>query len=593
MAIVRFIEYRIRLIDQPKFFMNKSNWILKELHLDTVDKLVAEFNIPSSIASVMSLRGLSDRQDSIDFFRPSLDKLHDPFLMTDMDKAVSRVLDQIKKKNKIMIFGDYDVDGVTSTSCLYLFFQSINHPISYYIPHRDLDGYGLSKRGIDYAKDIGASLIITCDCGISAFNEIEYAKENSIDVIVTDHHKPSEKIPSCSAVINPNRQDCNYPFKGLCGAGVAFKLIQALISKLDIDSEILMEITDFVTLGIIADVVPMQDENRAIAFHGMKRIRNGKSIGIRSLIESSNMKPEEVRVGQLAFWIIPKINAAGRIGDASRAVKLMISNNLVYSRKIAIELEKENEKRKNITFNMQLEAEAMVDSRDNLENENGIVLFSENWHPGVVGIVASRIKEKYNRPTIVISVDDGIGKGSCRSIPSFDIVSGLDECSEFLTGYGGHPMAAGLTAQEGVLSSFQKKFIEISNQMIEASDLVPYIYIDIEMKLEDINSRMLKFLDSLEPYGPKNPRPVFMSKEVRVVDNDARIIGKDNTTVKFIVSQDDIEIEVIGFNMIECYEMLLAERKLDLVYCIGVNTWGGKETVQLELKEIRFTDEKN
>ena len=242
---------------------------------------------------------------------------------------------------------------------------------------------------------------------------------------------------------------------------------------------------------------------------------------------------------------------------------------------------------------MQLEAEGMVESRDDLQNENGIVLFNENWHPGVIGIVASRIKEKYNRPTVIISVENGIGKGSCRSIPPFDIVSGLDKCNEFLTGYGGHPMAAGLTMSENNLPAFQKKFIEISNEMINPDELTPYIYIDIEMKLEDINSRMLKFLDSLEPFGPKNPRPVFVSRGTKVVDNDAKIIGKDNTTIKFMASQNGIDIEAIGFNMIENYEMLLSDRKLDLVYCIGVNTWGGKETTQLELKGIRFTDEKN
>ena len=313
--------------------------------------------------------------------------------LKDMDKAVEAIINHRDNGNKLMIFGDYDVDGVSSTAMLCQFFKSINIDVSYYIPHRDIDGYGLSKRGIDFANSIGSTLIITCDCGINAFDQIEYAMGMEIDVIVTDHHKPEEKIPNCIAVINPNREDCSYPFNGLCGAGVAFKLALAIADTISVDLDMVWKYADIVTLGIAADIVPMIDENRIISYFGLKQIKGGNNLGIRSLIDTSKLQMDRIGIGQITFWVTPKINAAGRLGEASRAVKLLSSNNQVNAVEIAKALDKENEKRKLITLNMENESLSMIENDPEFNKKYGIVLFKENWHSGVIGIVASRIKE--------------------------------------------------------------------------------------------------------------------------------------------------------------------------------------------------------
>ena len=325
--------------------MNNSNWHIEDFDLKLVKQIAEEFSLPQSIAKIMSLRGIIDRDISSNFFYPNKQKLHNPYLLKDMDKAVDALIKHINEKKKIMIYGDYDVDGVSSTSMLYNFFKSIDLDVSYYIPHRDIDGYGLSNRGIDFAKSIGASLIITCDCGINAFSQIEYAKNIEINVIVTDHHKPEDSIPECLAVVNPNRTDCSYPFKGLCGAGVAFKLAIAIADKLSIDLEKVWKYADLVTLGIAADIVPMIDENRIISHFGLQQIRQGDNLGVRLLIESSKINIDKIGIGQITFWVTPKINAAGRLGDAARAVKLLTTNNPIKAGEISNDLNKENEKR--------------------------------------------------------------------------------------------------------------------------------------------------------------------------------------------------------------------------------------------------------
>ena len=346
--------------------MKNYNWHIKEIENEKVNLIKNEFNLPDSIAKIMALRGIVSRQTTSTFFKPQKNNLHNPFLLKDMEKAVNQILFQKNKNGKILIFGDYDVDGISSTSLLYLFFKEINMDVSYYIPHRDIDGYGFSKRGIDFASSIGSNLIITCDCGINAFKEIDYANTKDIDVIVTDHHKPDKKLPECIAIVNPNREDCKYPFKGLCGAGVAFKLCLAICDLLSLDSKIAWKFSDLVTLGIAADIVPMIDENRIISYFGLEKIRNGNNLGISSLIQTSKLDIQKISIGQLLFWIIPKINAAGRLGEASRAVKLLTSYDLCSTIEISKSLHKENEKRKLITINMEHEAISMVENNKEL-----------------------------------------------------------------------------------------------------------------------------------------------------------------------------------------------------------------------------------
>ena len=568
--------------------MIEPKWKYKTVDEDCVKQVAETFNLPRTIARVMSLRGISSRDDSRDFFYPDIHHLHDPFLMIDMNSAVDRIFTTFSNNKTILIFGDYDVDGTTSAAFLTLFFQSINIESHYYIPSRENEGYGVSKQGIDYAKYIGADIIITCDCGINAYNAVEYANENNIDVIITDHHKAGARLPNAHAVVNPNRQDCRYPFKGLCGAGVAFKLAIAICEKGGFDPELAWQHSDIITLGIAADLVPIQDENRIIAHHGIRQMKKHTNPGINALLETGGLVGKEITIGRLVFWMAPKINAAGRLGDAARAVKLLTTKNPVLAMEIAQDLEKENNRRKDITEQMANEALYMVKTTCNLENENAIILSDENWHPGVIGIVASRIKETFARPTIIISMDDNECKGSCRSIRGFDMVDALGECKDYLIGFGGHPIAAGLSMYPSNFASFKEAFINIANKKISKDDLIPTINVDSELNLEELNHRMIKFLHALEPYGPGNMRPVFVSNNLSI-DGIPKLLGRDQNTLKFSVKQNKTLIESIGFNMADHYEKLIQNNPIDIAYVIGENEWNGQKTIQLELKDIKLS----
>ena len=567
--------------------MIEPKWKLKDVDEKSVLSIADTFNLPQTIARVMSVRGIASRENSRTFFYSDIDQLHDPFLMRDMKKSVDRLLIAVENKETILVYGDYDVDGTTSAAFLTLFFRTLDVDIHYYIPSREKEGYGLSNQGIDYAKYIGADILITCDCGIVDYDEVSYAKEKGLDVIITDHHKPGEKLPEAYAIVNPNQKDCNYPFKGLCGSGVVFKLALAICEKGGIDIEKAWEHSDIVTLGIAADLVPIKDENRIIVQRGIQQIERQTNHGITALRKTGGLFNKNITVGRLVFWITPKINAAGRLGDASRAVKLLTTKNPVFAMELATELEKENNRRKEITLQITREALNMVEIECDLENEKIIVLQKEDWHEGVIGIVASRIKETYARPVIIISMNENEGKGSCRSISGFDIVDALSECNEYLIGFGGHPIAAGLSIKKENYLKFQKKILKIANNKISSDKLTPMIYVDAELKLEDVNNRMLKFLNALEPYGPGNARPIFVSRNLQV-DGIPRLIGQDQNTLKVFVKQNKTPYESIGFNMAKHYEKLINNTPIDIAYVIAENEWNGKKSIQLELKDIKL-----
>ena len=568
--------------------MIEPEWKFKSVNEDCVNQVAETFSLPHTIARVMSLRGINSRVDSKEFFYSDINQMHDPFLMADMDKAVDRILTAISGKKSILIFGDYDVDGTTSAAFLTLFFRSIDVESHYYIPCREKEGYGISTKGIDYAKYIGADIFISCDCGINAFEKVAYANEKDLDVIITDHHKPDKTLPAAYAIVNPNRFDCPYPFKGLCGASVAFKLALAICDKGGYDPIYAWENSDVVTLGIAADLVPIQDENRIIVRHGIQQMKKETNLGITALQKTGGLLGKEITVGRLVFWVAPKINAAGRLGDASRAVKLLTTQNPVLAKEIAEELEVENNRRKDITLQITNDALYMVNTNCDLENENAIVLGHKNWHAGVIGIVASRIKETFARPAIIMSLDDREGKGSCRSIRGFDMVDALRECKEFLTGFGGHPIAAGLSMNSDDFNLFKKKFIQVANDKISTDDLIPTIYVDSILNLEDLNSRMIKFLNAMEPYGPGNMRPVFVTNNL-AVDGIPKLLGRDQNTLKFSVKQNKTPFESIGFNMAEHYEKLIQNAPIDIAYVVGENYWNGQRTIQLELKDIKLS----
>ncbi len=568
--------------------MIEPEWKFKSVNEVCVNQVAETFSLPHTIARVMSLRGINSRAESKDFFYPDINHMHDPFLMADMDKAVERILRAISDKKTILIFGDYDVDGTTSAAFLTLFFRSINVESHYYIPCREKEGYGISTQGIDYAKYIGADIFISCDCGINAFEKVAYANEKELDVIITDHHKPDKTLPDAYAIVNPNRFDCTYPFKGLCGASVAFKLALAICEKGGYDPDYAWENADVVTLGIAADLVPIQDENRIIVRHGIQQMKKETNLGIMALQKTGGLLGKEITVGRLVFWVAPKINAAGRLGDASRAVKLLTTQNPVLAKEIAEELEVENNRRKDITLQITNDALYMVKTNCDLENENAIVLGHKNWHAGVIGIVASRIKETFARPAIIMSLDDIECKGSCRSIGGFDMVDALRECKEFLTGFGGHPIAAGLSMNSGDFNSFKKKFIQVANDKISTDDLIPTIYVDSILNLEELNSRMIKFLNAMEPYGPGNMRPVFVTNNLSI-DGIPKLLGRDQNTLKFSVKQNKTPFESIGFNMAEHYEKLIQNAPIDIAYVVGENYWNGQRAIQLELKDIKLS----
>ena len=567
--------------------MIDPKWKFKSVDEDNVTQIAETFNLPQIIARVMSLRGIRSRNESRDFFYPDIHQLHDPFLMLDMDKAVDRILLAISEKKTILIFGDYDVDGTTSAAFLTLFFRSINAEVHYYIPSREKEGYGVSKQGIDYAKLIGADILITCDCGINAFDKVAYARENKLDIIITDHHKPGKILPDAHAIVNPNRKDCPYPFKGLCGAGVVFKLALGICEKGGFNTEYVWTNSDVVTLGIVGDLVPIQDENRIIVYHGIRQMKKESNQGITALLKTGGLFGKEITVGRLVFWMAPKINAAGRLGDASRAVKLLTTQNPVLAMEIASELEEENNRRKEITQKITNDALYLVKTRCNLENEKAIVLGNNNWHPGVIGIVASRIKETFSRPAIIISINDNECKGSCRSIRGFDIADALGECNDYLTGFGGHPIAAGLSMNSSDFDTFKQQFLKVADEKISTDDLIPTIYVDSELNLEELNDRMIKFLNAMEPYGPGNMRPVFVSNNLSI-DGIPKLLGRDQNTLKFSVKQNKTLFESIGFNMAEHYEKLIQNIPIDIAYVVGENMWNGQKTIQLELKDIKL-----
>ena len=568
--------------------MTQFIWKYKQTDCTDIETISKEFDLPESIATIMSIKKINSKKISRTFFYSDLKNMHSPLLMKDMEKAVERVLSAKNSNQIILIIGDYDTDGTTAASVLNLYFQSIGIKSYFYIPHRQKEGYGISKTAIDYGIKIGANLIISCDCGITAIEQIDYANENDIDFIITDHHKQKEVLPNAYAILNPNQHECNYPFKGLCGAGVAFKLCLGINNRLNNNEYNIYQLLDLVAIATTADVMPVLDENRIIIKEGMKLIKEGNNKGIKSLLNVSNLNNPSLTVGKLSFWFIPKINAAGRLGDASRAVKLFTTKNPQLANEIAMDLENENNKRKEITVQHENQAVQMINSNIDIEQTKVIVLYNKDWHFGIVGIVASRIKELYNRPTIIMSEENGIYKGSCRSIADYDIVEALNQCSDLLDNFGGHPMAAGLSIKEENITAFNTAINEHAIKTITKS-LIPSILIDYELNLSEINNRFLNFLNYLEPFGPGNPKPVFVTKNLEGI-NDVRLLGKDRETLKFKVYNNDLELDVIGFRMLEHYEKLLSRKKIDIVYTIDKNHWNGQVTTQLVLKDIIYSE---
>ena len=563
-----------------------STWKIKKPDPQLVSLIQQEFNCSLIIASVMANRNILSKEEAQKFFSPTLESLHDPFLMQDMDKAADRLADCIKNRQNILVFGDYDVDGTTGASTLGLFINSAGGNSEVYVPDRETEGYGLSTQGVDKAEKIGAELIITSDCGITGHDSVDYANSRDIDVIITDHHMPSPELPNAYAVLNPKRDDCSYPFKGLCGGGVTLKLAEAAAKLLEIDPELVYSHLDLITLGTSADLVPILDENRAIVHHGLKSLKKTEKPGLHALLEVSNLLEKELTVGRLIFGVAPRINAAGRLGDANRAVALFSTDNPIEAAEIARDLDEENRNRQDIQQTIVDEALLKVNSECDLQNENAIVLWEEGWHQGVIGIVASRIKEEFHRPTVIIAMENGVGKGSARSIYNFDLYENFTNCAAHLDGFGGHPMAAGMTISKSNLPLFRETFINLANNALSESDLVGTLTIETEMKLSDINGRFMEFLDKLAPFGPGNMRPQFVSRKVEIAGKP-RLVGNGDH-LKFRAKQNSKTFDAIAFNMGKHYSDLLSGKPFDLAFVVEENEWQGRKSIQLNIRDIKL-----
>ena len=564
-------------------------WKIKQPSEDHVASLKKEFNTSEIIAKVLANRGIESLKSSHNFFNPSNDQLHDPFMMKNMDIAVDRISKNIQNQKPILIFGDYDVDGTTGASLLYLGLKDLNAIVEYYIPHREKEGYGLSSGGIDYAQSVGADLLITCDCGINAFQPVDYANEHGVDIIITDHHIPDKKLPNAYAVLNPKQKGCEYPFKGLCGCGVAFKLISALSEKSGIGQNVGLNYLDLVALATSADMVPILDKNRVLVHGGLDQLEESKSPGIHQLLVQTGLVGESLNVGKLVFGLAPKINAAGRMGDANRTVELLTTSDKTRAEELASILVRENKRRQLIQEDIVNDAIRLVHSQIDLENNKVVIIGAKGWHPGVVGIVASRIKDEFSRPAIVIAFDkEGIGKGSARSIPNLDLYEALSYAAKFLEGYGGHPMAAGLTVREDKFENFKSLFLRNVNKILTNDDLIPAISIDGEMALTDINSRFMRFLEKLGPFGPGNMLPKFVSRNLSI-SGQPRLMG-NGEHIRFIVSQNGRNYPAVGFKLSSHYEDLIRGFPVDIAYVIEVNQWQGQSNIQLNVRDIQLSD---
>lgn len=563
----------------------QKRWVVKPKNdVQKTKKLQNELKVSAVIAELLLHRGIETYQDAKRFFRPSFDLLHDPFLMKDMDKAISRIEQAIGNKEKILIYGDYDVDGTTAVSVVYSFFRDFHSGLEFYIPDRYLEGYGISIKGIDYAADNGFSLIIALDCGIKAVEKINYAKAKGIDFIIGDHHLPGNTIPDAIAVLDPKRTDCPYPYKELSGCGIGFKLIQAFIQKNNMDIQLAYQYLDLVAVSIASDIVPITGENRILTYFGLKKLNTNPSCGLQALINLSSNKTGHFSVGDIIFQIGPRINAAGRIKHAKDAVKLLISKSLAEAGVYSTTIDDQNTVRKGFDLRITEEALDIIDNDEILRQRKSTVLFKADWHKGVIGIVASRLTEKYYRPTVILTQTNGHIAGSARSVLGFDLYEALSECADLLDQYGGHKYAAGLTMPVENVLAFQEKFETVVQNSIKPEMLRQEVLIDTELDLNDIDGKFCRILKQFEPFGPQNEAPVLLTRNVR---GTGYIVGTNHIKIS-IQQEGSASFECIGFGLAAFIDHINGGQTFDICYTIEENNWRGKKNLQLNIKAIRY-----
>lgn len=559
--------------------------------IQAVERLSKELTVSHILAEILIDRGIDTFEKARAFFRPSMEDLNDPSSLDGIGLATERITRALLRDEQIVIYGDYDVDGTDGTAMLWRFLNDAGARVGYFIPDRIKDGYGISNAGIDRVRSMGAKLLLAVDCGITAVQQVEYARSHGVDVVICDHHEPGNEIPKAVAVLDTLKPTCAYPFKYLCGCGVAFKLVQALAAQEPFQSKFrgdiqsrLLDLVQYVTLATTADIVPLVGENRTMAKLGLELINTIPLPGIRALIETSGLAPGKISSGQIVFVLAPRINAVGRLGDANRAVELLTSDSYQRALQLAKVMEEENVQRRKIDEETFLQAQEIVEQYLSADNDSAIVLHSETWHPGVIGIVASRLVERYYRPTIMMTTVDGVAKGSARSVSGFNIHEALRRCEDKLIQFGGHKYAAGLTVELDRLDEFREAFKQVASELLTGDLLKPEIHIEAEVQLSDLTSKFSRVLSQFAPFGPENMRPVFAVRGVEVV-GQPRIVGKNH--LRFKVRSNTHVVDAIGFNLGNLIGRVQAGGKADLAFSLDESEYVGETVPQLKIRDIK------
>jgi len=567
------------LVVTPKF----KKWVILQPEASIVDRLHQELKIHYSICRLLALRGITNAEEAGLFFNPSLEQLHDPFLMKDMDKAVARIRRAIESGESVLFYGDYDVDGTTAVALLYTFFKAHYDRLGYYVPDRNREGCGISTDGIDYARQHGYSLVIALDCGVKEHDKIDYAASLGIDFIICDHHLPEHKVPDAVAVLDPKRSDCPYPFKELSGCGVGFKLVQAYALRSGIDLHEVYDLLDFVVVSIAADTVLLTGENRVLAYYGMQLINQKKRQGFKAILEIVNAR-KQLELMDLVFTIGPRINAAGRILHASYAVELLIETDEDAAMKKARLIHDNNSERQVLDKDVTSSALDIIEEHD-YENRKSIVIYQPHWHQGVIAIVASRIVDQFHKPTIILTEANGVVVGSARSVPGFDLHDAIQACSQYLIQFGGHKYAAGLSMKPELVPAFIEAFEQVVQERIQEEQLEPFIEVDDVIELDDINERFYNMIEKMAPFGPGNHKPVFVTREVKDTGNNG-FVGTAHLKLH-VAKPGQMSKSGIGFGMWDYIPYLRSKGTFDICYQMYVNEWNGQRNIEVRLKDLK------
>ena len=564
----------------------------KQSKLNETKHLSAALNVNMTIARLLVQRGINTFNEAKTFFRPRLSDLHDPFLMKDMEKAVARVELAVNNQEKVIIYGDYDVDGTTSVALMYTFLKSrINH-IEYYIPDRYSEGYGISPKSIDYAVDNGFSLIIALDCGIKAVDKIENARQRGVDFVICDHHNPAEQIPPAVAVLDPKQHDCNYPYKELSGCGVGFKLLQAYCQKNEVEPEEIYDLLDMVVVSIASDIVPITGENRVLAYYGLKKLNSNPGIGLQTIINFAGLNGHEITISDIVFKIGPRLNASGRIEHGKKSVQILVASDEDKSDILGEEIDSFNEIRKTLDRDITQDALDMIATDPLMEETKSTVLYNRDWHKGVVGIVASRVTEQFYRPTIILTESNGMATGSARSVKDFDLYEAIGQCSDLLESYGGHMYAAGLTLKIENVPEFRRRFEDIVTAQITDESQIQSIEVDAKIPLSEITPRFYRILKQFAPFGPHNMQPVFITEDVFDAGT-SRLVGKNNDHLKLDLVEPDVNSGIfpgIAFNQSDKFDLITSGLPFDVCYSITENEYRGKTSLQLFIRDVKKRD---